>query len=150
MAVVALATHVAPVAGEGQPAEPLDLARHRWKHRVLVFFAPTVTDSAYRAEAAALAARAADARVREILAAAVFERGESTFDGRPLVAGDAEALRRRFRPPAGRFSAVLLGKDGRTTVRLARPVVEGRLFPAVDAMPMGRAEARRRGGPSGG
>jgi hypothetical protein len=97
-------------------------------------------------EAAALGARAADAGDRDIVAAAVFERGGGTLDGRPLAPADAAALRRRFRAPAGRFSAVLLGKDGRTTVRLARPVVEGRLFPTIDAMPMGRAEARRRGG----
>jgi hypothetical protein len=111
---------------------------------VLFLFAPSPDDTAYRREAEALARRAADLRDRDLRTAAVFERGASALDGRPLSAADAAALRRRFRAPAGRLSAVLLGKDGRTTVRLAPPVVEGRLLPSVDAMPMGRAEAERR------
>ena len=123
----------------------VDLSRYRGRNRLLFLFAPSAEDASYRAEAAAASARAADLREREILVAAVFERGAGTFDGRPLAAGEAAALRRRFRAPAGRFAAVLLGKDGRTTLRLGRPAVEGGLFPAVDAMPMRREEVRRRG-----
>ena len=72
--------------------------------------------------------------------------GAARAEGRPLSAGDVAALRRRLRVEAGRFTALLVGKDGHVALRSHEPVVAARLFPAIDAMPMRRAEvARRRG-----
>lgn len=137
------AAYVAPVT---QPAPaPFDLARYRWRRRVLVLFAPTADDSAFAAENAAIAAHAAGMADRDLIVVRALESGASTADGHPLGTADAAALRTRLKADAGRFTAVLVGKDGHVALRSHAPVVAGRLFPTIDAMPMRRDEVRRRG-----
>lgn len=138
-----------PPAVAEQPAASFDLARYRDRRRVLVLFAPAAADRALAAEDAALRERAAGLADRDLVVVRVLEAGGSAAEGRPLDAGDAAALRRRLRAEPGRFTAVLVGKDGHVALRAHAPVVAGRLFPAIDAMPMRRDEVRRRGGASG-
>ncbi len=137
----------APPAAVGQPAAaPFDLASYRDRKRVLVLFAPAAGDASLAAEDAAVRAHAAGVADRDLVVVRALEAGESTADGRSLGAADAAALRRRLGAEAGRFTAVLVGKDGHVAFRAPAPVVAGRLFPAIDAMPMRREEVRRRGG----
>lgn len=56
----------------------------------------------------------------------------------------ANALRARFRAPAGTFRAVLVGKDGGAKLSVSSPLSAARLFGTIDAMPMRRDEMRRR------
>lgn len=129
---------------------PFKLTRYRDRNRVLILFARTASDSALAAEDAALRARTAGVADRDlvivrVLETGVLETGTSRVDDRPLGAADAAALRRQLRVGEGRFTAVLIGKDGHVALRSHTPVVAGRLFPLIDAMPMRRAEMRRWG-----
>ncbi|GJG85398.1 hypothetical protein tb265_05790 [Gemmatimonadetes bacterium T265] len=143
-AAVAAATNA---AAQQPAAAPFDLARYRDRKRVLILFAPTAADTALAAEDAALRERAAGVAERDLVVVRALESGASTADGQPLGTADAAELRRRLRAEPGRFTAVLVGKDGHVAVRSHAPVVAGRLFPTIDAMPMRRAEmARRRAG----
>jgi hypothetical protein len=54
----------------------------------------------------------------------------------------ADALRRRYRLPADRFTAVLIGKDGHEADRSPRPYPARALEATIDAMPMRRAGLR--------
>ena len=126
-------------------AEPFDLARYRDRKRVLLLFAPAATDHALAAEDAALRAQAAGVADRDLIVVRALESGPSTADGRPLGTVDAAALRHRLRVEAGRFTVLLVGKDGHVAVRAHEPIVAGTLFPTIDAMPMRRDEMRRRG-----
>ncbi|HEY0780730.1 MAG TPA: DUF4174 domain-containing protein [Gemmatirosa sp.] len=134
----------AAVAPQPDPA-PFDLARYRDRKRVLLLFASVAADPSLAAEDAALRTRAAGVEDRDLVVVRVLETGTSTADGQPLGTGDAAALRRRLRVEAGRFTAVLVGKDGHVAMRSHEPVVAGKLFPTIDAMPMRREEMRRRG-----
>jgi hypothetical protein len=133
----------APASGHAGPA--FDLAQYRDKNRLLLLFAPSAADPSYADEIRAFRSRGAEVRDRELVAISVLEAGTSTAGDRPLSAADAAALRRRYRAPAGRFTAVLVGKDGHAALRSGTPIVADRLFPTIDAMPMRRAEMRRRG-----
>ena len=139
-------TPPAVVVTDQPQAAPFDLARYRDRHRVLVLAAPTAGDSSLAADETALRTAAAGVADRDLVVVRLLEMGASTAEGRPINTGDAAALRRRLRVEGGRFTALLVGKDGHVALRSHEPVVAARLFPAIDAMPMRRAEvARRRG-----
>lgn len=131
--------------GPGGGGAAFDLAQYRWTRRVLLLFAPSAGDSSYADEVRAFRSREAEVRERDLVLVSVLEAGASAAGDRPLSAADAAALRRRYRAPAGRFTAVLVGKDGHAALRSGAPIVADRLFPTIDAMPMRRAEMRRRG-----
>ncbi len=134
----------AAVADQRTPA-PFDLARYRDRKRVLVLAAPASGDAAFVAEDAALRARTGGVAERDLVVVRLLEAGASSADGHPLDAAAALALRHRLRVEAGRFTALLVGKDGHVALRSHEPVVAGKLFPTIDAMPMRRDEMRRRG-----
>ena len=134
-----------PAVVADQPA-PFDLGRYRDRKRVLVLCAPAAGDASLAAEERALGAHAAGVEDRDLVVVRLLETGASTAEGRPLGAGDVASLRRRLRVEAGRFTALLVGKDGHVALRSHEPVVEARLFPAIDAMPMRRAEMARKKG----
>ena len=123
---------------------PVRLARYRDRNRVLLFFAPAPRDSALLAEEGALGARPQGVADRDLVVLRVLETGTSTAAGQPLRRTDADALRRRYHAEPGRFTAVLVGKDGHTALRSHTPIVATRLFPLIDAMPMRRIEAAQQ------
>ena len=57
---------------------------------------------------------------------------------------DVAALRERLSLPPDKFEAVLVGKDGTVVLRRHGPIALGELFTRIDAMPMRRAELRKR------
>ncbi len=127
-----------------QPATgAFDLTRYRDRRRVLVLAAPAASDSLLLVEEAGLRARAAGVTDRDLVVVRVLDTGQSSVEGRPLDPADVATLRRRLGLGAGRFTAVLVGKDGHVALRAHAPVVAGRLFPLIDAMPMRRSEMRR-------
>ena len=74
----------------------------------------------------------------------LLEAGASSAKGRPLGVANASALRTRLRLAAGRFTTLLVGKDGHVAMRSHAPVVAGMLFPTIHAMPMRREEVARK------
>ena len=118
---------------EGQTVQAL--REHRWKERVLVVLAPDSTAPAYRAQMAELA------RHRTSLA----ERDVRVLPALADAAG-SRALRQQLDVPAGEFRVVLVGKDGMAKLRRRAPLAVDELLQTIDGMPMGAAEARRRGG----
>ena len=67
---------------------------------------------------------------------------------RPALAADAQArtLRQQLAVPDGEFRVVLVGKDGMPKLRRRAPLAVDEVLRTIDGMPMGAAEARRRGG----
>ena len=61
-----------------------------------------------------------------------------------VCAGDYPALRQRLNVPAGRFTAVLVGKDGGEKWRTEHPFAAAEVMSLIDAMPMGKREAEER------
>jgi hypothetical protein len=132
-ALAALGVLTTAERAEGQTVPAL--REHRWKQRVLVVLAPDSTLPAYRTQMAELA------RHRTSLA----ERDVHVL---PALAHEAQSrtLRRQLAVPAGEFRVVLVGKDGMPKLRRRAPLAVDELLQTIDGMPMGAAEARRRGG----
>ena len=111
---------------------------HRWHDRLLIVFAPNAASPALaeqRRDAAAAAAAYAERDLVTVEVVGDAVRGASD---------DATALRRRFRAPAAAFRAVLVGKDRNVALVSPTPLTASRLTATIDAMPMRRAEMRRR------
>lgn len=122
------------------------LDQYLWKSRVLIAFAPDANDPALARQRRVLADAAAGAGERDLVLVEVAGDAARAIPGGDAPAGvDAAALRRRFAAPAGRFKAVLVGKDGGAKLVSAEPIPADRLFTTIDAMPMRRREGAASG-----
>ena len=122
------------------------LDQYLWKSRVLIAFAPDANDPALARQRRVLADAAAGAGERDLVLVEVAGDAARAIPGGDALAGvDAAALRRRFAAPAGRFKAVLVGKDGGAKLVSAEPIPADRLFTTIDAMPMRRREGAASG-----
>ncbi len=117
-------------------AAPTTVADMRWHKRVLLVSAPRADDPGLVAQRRALAGWDEEARDRDLAIVSVIgERVDGTKD-------TAGALRKRFGVPAGRFVAILIGKDGGEKMRSATPIAADVLAETIDAMPMRRGGQR--------
>jgi hypothetical protein len=113
------------------------LKAFQWKARVLVVSAPSKIDRQYLAQTEMLAHDPEGRKERALEIIPLVGDGE----GMPF---DVSALRERLSLPADRFEVVLVGKDGTVVLRRHGPLALGELFTRIDAMPMRRAELRKR------
>jgi hypothetical protein len=120
----------------------INLSDYRWKHRLLFIFAPSTSDATFLALDRRLAQTALEIEDRDMIIFRIFENSPSRVSDKPLPPGDAEALRRRFGIEAGRFTVVLVGKDGGVKLVAHRDADLQSIFDLIDSMPMRRQEMR--------
>ncbi|WP_174273658.1 DUF4174 domain-containing protein [Sphingomonas bacterium] len=119
------------------PADLHSIAGMQSYYRVLIAFAPRLSDPRLRAQAAEMARFGAGAAERDLLFVQVG-------DGKVIGASDTPArLAARYRVPANAFRSLLIGKDGTVALTQASPIAAATLRARIDAMPMRREEARR-------
>jgi hypothetical protein len=82
---------------------------------------------------------------RDLLVFQVFEKGPSHLGEEPIAPAEAQALRRRFNVISGRFTVILIGKDGGTKMVCQGPVELQKIFDRIDSMPMRQREMRKKG-----
>lgn len=112
-----------------------------WQARPVVVFAADASDTRVSEQVALLTADAGAVEERDIVILEVWpDRVE--MDSHPVAAAPAD-LYRRFRVEPGRFSVLLVGKDGGVKRRLDSVIAPGALFDQIDSMPMRRQEMRR-------
>ena len=127
-----------------------ELREHRWRHRVLLVFAPAPDLAAYGEQMARLAEAAPQLEERDVRVASVLDAGGSAPQAGSaltlpaLPPARARALRRRLGVPAGEFRVVLVGKDGGAKLARRTPLTASTLLSTIDGMPVGAAEARGR------
>jgi hypothetical protein len=104
-------------------------AEHKWRHRLLIVFAPDEAD-----------ARLVEQRK-------LLEEDETGFGERDLVPiyslEENDEAREDFGVAEGSFAAILVGKDGTEKARFMEPIEPGELFRRIDGMPMRRREMER-------
>lgn len=122
-------------AATAAQAEP-SVEQMRNQRRVLILAAPTADDARLIQQQRFLADWVAGAKDRDV---SVVEAIGSVVRG----SGDTGAmLRRKWRLPAGRFTLILVGKDGHEAVRSQEPLTGAAISARIDAMPMRRAGER--------
>lgn len=142
-AIIALA---AAFSFAADPVGHDELARFRWKNRVLLVFAPSPESPAYRSLAEDLSRRRTEVVERDLVVFTLIRGGESRMGEEPLGPPRAESLRGRFEVKGDEFRVVLIGKDGMVKVNSDAVTLE-ELFAVIDAMPMRQREMeqQRRG-----
>ncbi|MFZ5833143.1 MAG: DUF4174 domain-containing protein [Planctomycetota bacterium] len=128
----------AEARGTSRPWKP-DV--YLWKNRVVLAFAPSPKEAAFRSLREAWDARSREVADRDLLLVEVFENGKSRIDGVPLASDSAAKLREEFKIEPGDVVFILIGKDG--TEKLRKPALPlDELFATVDAMPMRQQEMK--------
>ncbi len=121
----------------------VDLARYRWKNRVVLIFAQSNSDTAHQAFWRDWSRRSEAVSDRELLLVEVFEESDSRLGDTQLSAASAVKLRSQFKIDSGTTAFILIGKDG--TEKLSKESIElDELFEVIDAMPMRQREAKSR------
>jgi hypothetical protein len=122
------------------PVLEFDLDSLRWKHRILLLFSPSESDSSFRLQKQDLASRAQEVIERDLMVLEILEHGESRALDRILSEKTAEGIRSGFGVRPGRFQVLLIGKDGGVKLRSERPVTVQDILGLIDSMPMRRQE----------
>jgi hypothetical protein len=122
----------------------MDLSQYQWKNRLFLIFASQEGEPAYKTLKAETEAQAEGVRERDLLVGEVLEKGPSYFAGVPIEPQTAEDLHRRFSVRQGRFTVLLIGKDGEVKMRRESPTGLTEIFALIDAMPMRRQEMQER------
>jgi len=81
---------------------------------------------------------------RDLVVIRLLESGSSRVNGRNLSGDETQRLRTRFEALAGRFKAILIGKDGGVKLTRNEAIRLQEVFDRIDAMPMRQREMRER------
>lgn len=117
-------------------AVPTNISGMRWEKRVLLVAASDGGDPLLRSQRRIIAEWRSGVEERDLVVVEVI--------GNKVTGASDEAatLRQRYNLPSNDFSVVLIGKDGGSKLRQARPVSAEMLEKTIDAMPMRRDETR--------
>lgn len=121
--------------GKGRE-QRLNLARYRWKNRVLLVFAPHLEDEEFQMQMGQLASESDGVRERDLIVVPILANGK----GGAATRGDAAMLAKAHAVPRHAFRTVLIGKDGTVKRTDDRPLDVERLFGIIDGMPMRQRE----------
>ena len=132
-----------------KPVPEFDLDSLRWKHRVLLLFSPSESDSSFRLQKQDLASRRQEVLERDLMVLEILEHGESRASDRILSEKAAEGIRNRVGVRSGRFQVLLIGRDGGVKLRSEQPVPVQDILGLIDSMPMRRQEmdSKRKSSP---
>jgi len=131
-------------AALGENTVSVDLNAYQWKNRLLLLFASSEEDQAYLTLKKEIDRQAMEVKDRDLLVFYVLERGESRLDQERLSPDQALFLRKRLSVPPGRFTIVLIGKDGGEKIRQESSVDLKEIFAIIDAMPMRQQEMKKK------
>jgi len=122
----------------------MDLRQFQWKNRLLFLFAPQRSDRFFNDLQNEIMVNKNEIEDRDLVVFEILESGPSFINGVSLDAQTAAALREKFDAPLGRFTVILVGKDG--GVKLKRPTGTrlNDIFALIDAMPMRQEEMRQK------
>jgi hypothetical protein len=84
-------------------------------------------------------------RSRDLIVFRIFETSPSFIEDKTLSFKDAKALRDRFRVSSGRFTVILMGKDGGVKMVRQDQAEIQEFLDLIDTMPMRQQEMREKG-----
>ena len=122
----------------------MDFTQFRWKHRLLLLFAPDSSDPLFKQLHSELIAQKAEIKDRDLMIFHVFGQGPSRMNSTPLGPETVESIRKRFAVPRNRFTLILVGKDGGIKLKRSEQTDLKDIFALIDSMPMRQNEMRRK------
>lgn len=135
-ALLAVVLLIIPVVSQAYP-----LYSQQWSHRSVLYFAPT-QDNYVRQFLVEILMHQCELTERDVVTIIITEDGYSQ-PGWLKHEFDLQDIMLAYRVPAGRHTAVLVGKDGSEKVRWGKTTDWDALKQTIDAMPMRRHEMAR-------
>lgn len=126
--------------GFGQGTGMIDLETYTWKNRLLMIFSPSEEYPRYRDLTRELRDQHDEIIDRDLLIFRILERGKSRLGDSPIDETSSALLRDRLSARVGKFTVVLIGKDGGEKLRRSDEVDLGEIFSLIDSMPMRQRE----------
>jgi hypothetical protein len=123
---------------------PMDLSQFQWKNRLLFLFAPNRSHPLFDVLQKSIANQQAEVADRDLVIFEILESGASRMDTRDLDPQTAQSLRDKFDVRPGRFTVILVGKDGGIKLTRQDQTRLEDIFALIDAMPMRREEMRQK------
>jgi Domain of unknown function (DUF4174) len=131
-------------AALGEDTVSVDLNAYQWENRLLLLFASSEEDQAYLTLKKEIDRQAMEVKDRDLLVFYVLERGESRLDQKHLSPDQALFLKKHLTVASGRFTIILIGKDGGEKIRQESAVDLKEIFAIIDAMPMREQEMKKK------
>ncbi|MGD8687139.1 MAG: DUF4174 domain-containing protein [Syntrophobacterales bacterium] len=135
---------VGTMAAQGNGQDKIRLKDYQWKNRLILAFSPSTKDKGYRAFAKDIALQAEEVIDRDLLVFHILETGEIRLGETSLPTGSGNYIRESFSIRPGRFTVLLIGKDGGVKLRREGGVELGEIFSLIDSMPMRQREMREK------
>jgi hypothetical protein len=120
----------------------LDLNQYQWKNRLILIFSPSDSDSLFQDANHAITLHEEELLDRDIILFYLFEKGESTVNEASIEPKVVNSLRKTYQIEPGKFTLVLVGKDGGEKLRQQDSFDFQVIFDRIDAMPMRIREMR--------
>jgi len=123
---------------------PMDLSQFQWKNRLLFLFAPNRSHPLFDVLQKSIAIQQAEVADRDLVIFEILESGTSRMDTSDLDPQVAQSLWDSFDVRPGRFTVILVGKDGGIKLSRQDQTRLEDIFALIDAMPMRREEMRQK------
>jgi hypothetical protein len=135
---------MATMAAQANGQDKIRLRDYQWKNRLILAFSPSAEDPGYKALEKEIAVQAEEFIDRDLLVFHILETGEIRVGETSLPTGSGDYLRENFSIRPGRFTVLLIGKDGGVELRREGGVELGEIFSLIDTMPMRQREMREK------
>lgn len=106
----------------------------------MLLFAPDENDARLQQTKQQLAQRQCQLDDRDMVIGIIIEQGQSHLNNQPISTTKATTLRERYKIDAGRFTMILIGKDGGEKERVYSTPELDNSFALIDGMPMRQGE----------
>ncbi|MEX0654887.1 MAG: DUF4174 domain-containing protein [Phycisphaeraceae bacterium] len=117
------------------PGLDANLDRLRANHRLLLLFAPYRDNGPLQWQQQTLAASQGALNQRHVKLLTIIGHDEGYLDGQPLNHDTIIRLREEMEADAGKFTLILLDRDGQQMLYSHKPVRLHDLFAQLDALP---------------
>ena len=123
-----------------RPVPAMQMSDFLWENRPLLLFAPDENDARLQQTKQQLAQRQCQLDDRDMVIGIIIEEGQSHLNNQPISTTKATTLRERYKIDAGRFTTILIGKDGGEKERVYSVPELDNIFALIDGMPMRQGE----------
>lgn len=102
-------------------------------HRLLLLFSPSDIDPAYREQMKWLEESGRDLVDRDVVVVSLFKYKGGFAGDQTIDMADVAAIRRKYKVDGDELTVILIGKDGRETLRENRTVDSRSIFTRINA-----------------
>ncbi len=124
------------------------LEQFEWKNRIILIFAVDPNYEDFLLQERLFKESNEEFEDRDLIVFHIFRNHGLDPDGRALSKEDQLYLQSRYNADPGKYSLILLGKDGGVKLRSTLPVTAEEIYSLIDSMPMRKVEMQRRDGGS--